>query len=511
MVNICKQVSECYTTGAFKILPSLNILLQKSMNDFFLGLELSGSQLRIACFKKIEGKKYKLTFLDKLVVDIKNAALPQLIREWLRKNWLIEGDVDAVLAIPESSIFLKEFELPKAEDKQITQMLRWELSKASPIPPDVAIYEWKRISEKDGLTRVLSLVVKSWEIEQIISLFEEAGIRIVAIEPSSLALTRVAKANFEKISLLLTVQEEESNLIILEKGTPVFSTSTSVLLEGMKRHKRRLKKEIVEDLAESTKKVISFWEAKGKGKIEQVVITGEVAYKYYGLAMAVNRFAHMPVFFAKNKKIADVLTSGISELILSRNLMAFGAGVRYFLKDDYREVNFLPQTKRSVLEKEKRQRQIINKSLLFGKINLVILITFFLLIGTLKIWDITLGKKISQTKLFVNNHPAQQIIPEINKTNQMLSNIITLVNEQRDTGERLRRISSLTPENVVFESLVFSLKENEEWKISGISNRKDILAFYEKLKMELGETRVEMPYSNLNKEADNKFEIIVVW
>lgn len=480
------------------------------MSEYLLGIGYFDAYLKIACLKK-EGKKYRLHSLERLTIPQNKAEeASKIFAQWASDNLPSESQVRVVLTLPESLIFLKELELPKVKEKGLSEAIYWEISSVVPISPEEAVIQWKKISEEEKLVRLAAIIVKNQTARDLSLILKKTDFQLLAIEPSSLAFSRLFKTKLEKNTLLVVVEDQETNFIILKNGAPVFSNAISISLVGMKTKKRKMNKEITSALASNAKKVISFWEAKEEGKVQQVIVTGE-GVRYYGLARVINNRVNIPVLLGKSQAFPKIETSTQPKAIVNRYLIPIGAAARPLFEEWAQEVNLLPKKERKAFEKEKSQKKIVERILFFSKITLVFFIVNLLLLTGIKFWDASLAKEVAQTKLFVNNHPAQKLIPEIQHTNQLISQVDWLMESQKDTGERLRQISQLTPINIRFTSVDFTELQQEEWTIAGVGDRDDILAFYGKLKADSGASQVIMPYSNLQKEKEGDFKITIIW
>lgn len=479
------------------------------MTDYLLGLEWLETYLKIACFR-VDGKKFQLHQLDQLDIprDDPDEAI-RILQGWAEKNLDEKNQVEVVLTLPESSIFLKELELPKTKIKGLSEALFWEISSVVPFSPVDAVIQWKKISEKEKTVNLGAIVAKNEIVENLSTIIRKSGFRLIAIEPSSLAFSRLSQVPLKKNSLLVIAEEPETNFVVLKNDTPVFSSAVPINLVGMKAQKRKLGQTVNLQLSTNAKRVISFWENKEKDKIFQVIVTGQ-GVRYSGLAKAINQLVHLPTTFGRLKKIPKVKISGYPQAVIGRYLVPLGASLKPLLADSSKEVNLLPKAESQVLEKEKSQRKMAKKIFLLAKITALFLLINLLIFAGLKFWLSSIEKKVAQAKIFVERHPAQEKISEIKKANQLLSQVANLMANQRDSGERLRQIGQLTPTNLNFNSLEFN-SQKQEWQITGIGDRQDILAFWEKLKADSGATLVTMPYSNLEKEKQADFKIILKW
>jgi Tfp pilus assembly PilM family ATPase len=475
--------------------------------NYLLGFELTGSNLKITALKKLN-KNYQLFKLDKINLLDEGEKASEQLKEWVSRNLPNSEDVSAILALSESSLYLKELELPKVKNENIGEMIYWELGNLTPIPPGEAIYDWRVISSGSNTQKLLVMIAKNQYIENLLSFFRNAGIKIVAIEPSSVAFTRSSKADFSRTTLLSVVRESETDYVVLKTGVPVFATSTSVTLRGAR---RKLGKKVTQDLAADAKKILDYWEAREEQKIEQVLITGDLAFKYFGLALAINRFAKIPVGVARNKAFKNITISAFPHITLAKYLVPFGAAVRLTQKNIYEGINLFPKKELEALNKHLAEKRLFTKLTTFSYINIAVLAIFLITFFSFKISQVQLNKKVQQAKQFVANHPANEYLKEVNDANTISQNVIGLSDNQKDEGEKLARISNLTVQNLTFTSVVLNVTDKEEWKIDGIGDRADILALYEKLEAESGASEVTMPYSNLDKASANEFSIIIKW
>jgi len=475
---------------------------------YFLGIEHTGSQLKIAAFKK-DSKGYKLHRFDKLAYSGDSQKTRGELLAWKKLNLPGQVEAQAVISIAESTLFLKELTLPKLSKKQITEGVYWELAGLTPFPKNDMVFDWKELEKVDKKTNILAFSARESAIDEIVNIFEEIGIKILAVEPSILSFERISSADFNVVSLLMTVEHEETNLLVLKKGMPVFTTSISTPIYGQKSGKRRLNNVVINDLAEQAYKTIEFWQAKNNDKVSQAIITGEIAEKYYGLAAAVNKLAKIPSLMASKKKLENMSFSKETNAMQLRYLIPIGAFFR--IAEGNGGVNLLPKAKRQLVERANFEQKIRKNLLIFSLVNAVFITFTVIALIFLNLVNSSLLKTEAQKKISVKNHPAQNLISEVNDANKTAVIIDNLIRKQKDIGVRLDKIADLTPEAVSLTAIDFGQLENEEWKIKGVGDRNDILAYFEKLSGEANARNVNMPYSNLSKETDNEFEIIILW
>lgn len=470
------------------------------MSKYILGIEYSGTQFKIATFVK-NGRRYTLKRFDRVAAN--------KLKKWSQDVLTNASTIKGYLTVAESAIYLQEMVLPHANKKQLENAIHWEINSLTPIPQEEAVYDYKVLQNDKQKIRAIVMLIKEEVSKGLHDTFENANIKLEAIEPSSFALARSIKIDSKNNTLLLTVDKEETNLLVLEKGYPTFTTSVAINIEHSKKNKRRLSESVLANLAENTRKTIEYWQEKSGKIINQVILTGDISKKYYGLATEISKAAKVPVVSAKHKRPAFTKDKSVTDADTSRFMVAIGAGLRD--KDSKEKLNFLPHDQKHIIHKKRQEKLIV--SILKG-IGLASLLVIGMIIAIYVIQIVrsaNLNRKINQTRQFTTNHPAQAHVAEAQRTVVAINNVDQLINSQKDMGERLFLIDDIKPENIEITSITFSQLENEEFKIEGISDRADILAFYDAISNKTEANTVSMPYSNLSKSTENKFEINILW
>ncbi len=476
------------------------------MNKHFLGIEYSKDRIKCA-LSQFNGKNYTITDLQFFSQDESGTAISKLIN-W-KDSILKDVRIKAIISISESLIFLKELRIPNAKKEAMDEAVYWELSSASPLPPTQTIYEWMPIFQGKNESHVSAMAIRESEIGTIIDELEKANIEVITIEPSSVSLTRISQENYKKNTMLLLVGQEETDIIVMKNGIPVFSTTSDVKLKRAKDEKWRLSETVSEEIAESTKELIAFWESRNNEKIEQVQITGDLVDKYFGLAGSINKFANVPVNIVRQKQVKDFAVSNLPKATVNRFLIAIGALMR--LKGDvYDGANLIPAAKKL----ESKKAVLLTANLKKLKTLNFVIGSYFIAVAAIGVILFMVSyyyqNNINKTMQIINNHSGQQYIAEVKQTNNYLNRINSLVEGQKDLGVNLKKLSEVTPSGIVITGMKYK-KENMTWTIEGTGKRDEILAYYQKLNSDLGAKEVKMPYSNLDQVDDNKFEINIIW
>lgn len=437
------------------------------MATYLLGVQRENSSLRIAWKKGV-------------------TAIPEeSLKAWLKEHIPPNTLVQAVLTVAESHIILKELELPNLKASELTEAVHWELFDKSGVGEQSAS-TWQIVEKQGDLLRVAAMIMKKSEVAEAIAFFADAGVELIAIEPSSVSAGRILTIP-DKTSVLLSFDNAEVSAVFIRGRVPVFSTSFTIPLTDAAIRAKHFSREAASSLVSQLKRVISYWNAKER-PVTRIIVTSEAA-RYSGLKRDVARGLGVPFEVGD----ADAAVRGASRRV--------GDEV----------VNFLPKEHRISLEKKARNVYLRMRLWQFVKVNVIVLLLLGVLSAFLWISQLTYTKNITQTQRFIDNHPAQKFISHITTVNALAKEISTLMANQQDSGERLRYLSSVTPPSLHYTSLKMVGGAHEEWAITGIGDRTGTLAFYYKLKADGQARDVTMPYSNFNRETDSPFTVIIVW
>ena len=478
--------------------------------NYLLGIELNGNTLKIAAFKK-GGREIELFKLDNIYFSNDGSEALKQLSVWRDQNLPDADSIKAILTVSESALYIKEIEFPKIQKEQLNEAVYWEIPSIAPIPQSESVFDWQVTSEEKDVCKTLVVVGKSTYIENTISMFRDARIEILAIEPSSYAFARIADADFAGNTLLCVVGEFGTDFIMLKGKLPFFTTSVTSNPQSGKGSRIGSVKDLTAEITVGAKKILSYWEEKESLKIGQVLLAGDIVYKYYGLSTAVNLFSQTPTIVVKIKKLKSLKTKGYKDLDLSAYMTSLGAAARHLQKDVLEGINLFPRGEKQKTEKIRNQKKLTNHILTFIYMNIIFLMVIITTIFTLNMWWFSLEKQLGKLNDTFYLHPANSVLSDVNSTNSVIQSVIALANQQDDVGEKLRTISNLTPQTVEITSIILSDSKIEEWTIEGVGDRDSILAFYEKISQDIGASKVSIPYSNLSKIGENEFSISVIW
>jgi len=94
---------------------------------------------------------------------------------------------NVIVALPREKALVKLVEIPSAAKENLRTVLEYELGKYIPFAPEEVFFDFQVLEERDGVLRILLVVMRKEEVNEYLELFNRMGIRPVAIEIPSTA------------------------------------------------------------------------------------------------------------------------------------------------------------------------------------------------------------------------------------------------------------------------------------------------------------------------------------
>jgi type IV pilus assembly protein PilM len=142
----------------------------------------------------------------------------------------------AFCSLPESKVFLRVISIPKMEKSEITEAIKWEIEASIPLSVDQVYYDWQLIGEAAGKQNILTVAISKEIADDLLEVFELAGVDVYGLEAESIAMTRSLIDNsLEKgeVSLIVDLGSKRTNFVVAEDNLPFFTSSVSFSSNGV--------------------------------------------------------------------------------------------------------------------------------------------------------------------------------------------------------------------------------------------------------------------------------------
>jgi type IV pilus assembly protein PilM len=208
--------------------------LHKKIFSFWdspFGVDLSDLSVKVLQLEK-EGKKEKVVSYGMANIPIgsisdgeiiKKENVVSAIREAIKKSGPKRIRTrNIVCSLPETKAFLRIINIPKMEEKEAKEAIKWEIEANIPISIDQVYYDWQILdrsfeSKKDKMS-VLVVAVSQKIVDQFIDIMEAAGLTVIGMEIESIAQTHS----------LLSEKGEEKTVLVIDSGDRRTSFSISI-------------------------------------------------------------------------------------------------------------------------------------------------------------------------------------------------------------------------------------------------------------------------------------------
>ncbi len=138
---------------------------------------------------------------------------------------------NAVLAIPESSVFTRFLELPGIKDEEIHGAVYYEAKQYIPIPIEEVQMSCIKIgfNREKNAPRVLLVAAPMKVVDMYLGVADKAGLEPVSMETESIAMGRAMyRATKDKHLVMLDFGAETTDMSVMSEGYLVFSQSISI-------------------------------------------------------------------------------------------------------------------------------------------------------------------------------------------------------------------------------------------------------------------------------------------
>jgi Tfp pilus assembly PilM family ATPase/Tfp pilus assembly protein PilN len=153
-------------------------------------------------------------------------ALALALRAALSAAGIAATEVAA--ALPRRLVTLKYARLPHGDAEQIAGMVLFEAQQYIPFPLDEVVLDHQIVSdETDEMTTVMIVAARRPLVEDLLAAFDKAGLEVVRLSVSALALAEHGQGSAVPMALL-DVEAGEMDLAVVSAGRLLFSRAASL-------------------------------------------------------------------------------------------------------------------------------------------------------------------------------------------------------------------------------------------------------------------------------------------
>jgi len=225
----------------------MSLLTKKIINfeDSFFALDLSDLSVKVVQLER-DGKIDKIrsyssldiskgAIEDGVIVDKDKVA--ESIRTVIKKAEPKKIRTKKVIcSIPESKAFLRIINIPKMDEKEADEAVKWEIEASIPLSVDQVYFDWQFLDVIESKQNVLTVAVAKEIIDDLVEVCGKAGLDVYGLEVESVASIRslVPKDSSKgEIYLVVDLGATRTSFIITEGNIPYFTSSIPFSSEAL--------------------------------------------------------------------------------------------------------------------------------------------------------------------------------------------------------------------------------------------------------------------------------------
>ncbi|HPN96828.1 MAG TPA: type IV pilus assembly protein PilM [Candidatus Moranbacteria bacterium] len=207
-----------------------------SFDDKFCAVDLSDLSVKIFQLEK-DGRIDRVRgyahadipegFLDDGRIMEKN-KVAEIIKAAMKKTIPKKINTRKVIcSIPESKAFLRIISIPKVNEEEAREAIKWEMEANIPLSSDQVYFDWQFLEEAGGKQNVLTAAVSKEIVDDTVEVLGLAGLEVYGMEVESIASVR-SLIPFElskEVFLIVDIGARRTSFIISEGNLPSFTSS----------------------------------------------------------------------------------------------------------------------------------------------------------------------------------------------------------------------------------------------------------------------------------------------
>lgn len=226
-------------------------LFKKDISNFSqgaFGLDLSDLSVKVIQLKG-DGNEIKLKSYGSVAIPLGSISDGEIIK---KENVVVSikkaiekaepekiRSKKVICSLPETKGFLRIINLPKMDEEEIREAIKWEIEANIPLSVDQVCYDWqlldKVFGKQDDKISVLVVAVSKKTVNQFLEVLELSGLEPMGLEIESIAQARslIGKNEEKNALLIIDVGDRRTTFLILLNGIPCFTASVPLSAQSI--------------------------------------------------------------------------------------------------------------------------------------------------------------------------------------------------------------------------------------------------------------------------------------
>lgn len=380
-------------------------------SEELIGLDLSGSSLKIARGRLTSGRLEIIELLSRNISGVNEEEVSKIIRDYL--GGVKAKKLKVINVVPSSLIITKNIEIPSINPQEIREIINLQAGRHTPFSREEIIVDYIEIGTyKRSYTKILLVIVARSAIKKQHLILEKAGFRpektLLGSEGIAWASPKILKIDSAIFPVnIIQLDEDSTDFTVVLKNKSIFIRSIPIGAVNLVSEKERYQERFIEEIRKSL-------EAYQNEDIERppqaVILTGAVSDLNY-LGEVLGESLHLPVrivSYLGNLTISDKALNAAKGL-RNTSFLSIISGMSAWREI---KVDLIPEEIRLKKAIERRGRDLIKTGIF---ILIIFVLIFFILLSKIYFKNIYLSGLNSRYKSLLPE--AQKIEGDFNKVN----------------------------------------------------------------------------------------------
>lgn len=202
------------------------------MSSFF-GLDIGSSQVKV-----LQAQKHETGYLVKhfAALNIQGRKVEEVVKSAV-KEAEIKFTAEVNVALPESEVYTRIVTTPRLSETELASSIQYEAEQYVPVPMDQVelfhqVLDQTQVVGDEKKMQVLLIAVTKERLKKLTELLDVAGLMPKSLETELFSLKRVF-SDENKIQLLMSLGHKTTDMMVLNKGVPVFLHSMALGSQAM--------------------------------------------------------------------------------------------------------------------------------------------------------------------------------------------------------------------------------------------------------------------------------------
>ncbi len=449
----------------------------------FVSVYINPAKLQVVLLSHDKKRVQKFLSLDLPQGLIENSRITNIVAlsEALSTVWKKLGIKEKTVSvvIPEFSSLIKTFLLPKLEDSDLDEAVRWHSIDYLPSDAKKFILDWKVAGEEADKYQIITAALSQEVLDSYILAFEKAGLIPIKVDIPSLTLNEIISPSTK--GRIIVYQAPLETTLILTSGAKVVGSSV-------------ITPKTLNDLTLTIKRMLKYY---AQVKVDEIFFGGSVN--------AAEFVKEVKTTFGIEAAQFSIAVAGMSKEQVQEYLIAISSQLKdAYEPSDKNTINLLPPP---LVQKYLRARLRLN---IWTLTLFVTLFIWFSFMSTFIVYSY-LGNQLSNSYQSANvgGLPQEQakILETVKAINGISQKVINIKAGSYSPATVLNQIYVAKPEGISLNEYFIDF-ETGDIRVLGVSaSRVSLIDFKYKLEENGDFSLVAIPISSFENDKDFEFEM----